>query len=272
MGIPAWVWFVVAVTAIVAGATMLVTDRTRRTSKNRERRRWATLRGWQYAESDQVLPTRWERGVLAQYSGAVATDIVAGSTFTSDGRRQVSVFDLTVGGRTVAVLVGVRCRRPMPVTIELWLPEVPVPQESGLDLLGPVGSRYAFVTDVATARPQVTPAMVDAAEEVGGDVTVVWMEHDWVLAAAEPGADPSRLESLLRALGGLVDLMDPFERDPNEQHLPEWRSAGEEIADDDAADDDVAGDDSSGDEEPEEEDQGSGVDHPEPHQAEESNR
>ncbi|MDR7302110.1 hypothetical protein [Haloactinomyces albus] len=226
MGIPAWVWFVVAVVAIVAGVTLLITDRMRRTSKNRERRRWATLRGWQFAESDQVLPTRWKRGALAQYSGGMATDIVAGSTFTSDGRRQVSVFDLTVGGSTVAVLAGVRCRRPVPATIELWLPEVPVPQESELDLLGPVGSRYAFVTDVAAARPLVTPAMVDAAEEVGGDVTVVWMESDWVLAAAEPGTDPSRLESLLRALGGLVDVLDPFEVDPNEQRASE-RPAGD---------------------------------------------
>lgn len=216
MGIPAWVWFVAAVVAIVAGTTLLITDRTRRTSKNRERRRWAALRGWQFAETDQVLPTRWERGVLAQYGGGVATDVVAGSTFTSDGRRQVSVLDLTVGGRTVAVLAGVRCRRAVPTTIELWLPDVPVPQGSGLDLLGPVGSRYAFVADVAIARPLVTPAMVDAVEEIGGDVTVVWLENDWILAAAEPGTEPARLEGLLRALGGLADLMDPFEVDPNE--------------------------------------------------------
>ncbi|WP_372907172.1 type III secretion system chaperone family protein [Saccharopolyspora indica] len=217
MGIPAWLWFVVAVLAIGAGVALLVADRSQRVSNNRERRRWAALRGWQFAEADQVLPTRWERGALAQYGSPTATDVVAGSTFTADGRRQVYVMDLAVNGRAATVLAGIRCRRSAPATIELWLPDVPVPQDSELDLLGPVGSRYAFVTEVAAARPLVTPDLVDATEEIGSDVTVVWLEDDWVLAALEPGqADPARLERLLRDLGDLADLVDPFDTDPNE--------------------------------------------------------
>lgn len=235
MGIPAWVWFAVSVVAIAVGAVLLISDRTHRTSKNRERRRWAALRGWQFAEVDQVLPTRWERGALAQHSGAVAADVVAGSTFTADGRRQVYVLDLGVGGKTVAVLAAVRCRRVAPTTVELWLPDVPVPQESGLDLLGPVGSRYAFVAEIAAARPLVTPDMVEAIEEVGGDVTVVWMEEDWVLAAVEPGADPSRLERLLRDLGELADIVDPFEVDPNDNQVPERQPAESSASDSESA-------------------------------------
>ncbi|MGW1678852.1 hypothetical protein [Saccharopolyspora sp. NPDC002376] len=218
MGIPAWLWFVIAVLAIGAGVVLLIADRSQRVSNNRERRRWAALRGWQFAEVDQVLPTRWERGALAQYGSPMATDVVAGSTFTSDGRRQVYVMDLDAGSRSATVLVGMRCRRATPATIELWLPDVPVPQDSELDLLGPVGARYAFVTEVAAARPLVTPDLVDATEEIGSDVTVVWLEDDWVLAALEPGnADPARLERLLRDLGDLADLIDPFDADPNEE-------------------------------------------------------
>ncbi|ASU80564.1 hypothetical protein CDG81_22395 [Actinopolyspora erythraea] len=239
VGIPAWVWFAVAAVATAAGVTLLITDHARRTAKNRERRRWAALRGWQFAEFDQVLPTKWERGLLPQYNGAVATDIVAGSTFTADGRRQVSVLDLVVGGRTVAVLLGLRCRRVVATTLELWLPEVPVPPESELDLLGPVGSRYAFVGDVATARPLVKPDVVDAVEEFGDDVTVVWAENDWVLAALEPAAaEPEQLESALRALGRLADLIDPFEVDPNGEtpaETPEDELLPERPTEDDTA-------------------------------------
>jgi hypothetical protein len=221
VGIPAWVWFVVAVVAIGSGVALLIADRSQRTSSNRERRRWAALRGWQFAEVDQVLPTRWQRGILAQHTGGTAVDVVAGSTFTADGRRQVYALDLDVGGKTVAVVVGVRCRRSVAVTIELWLPDVPVPRDSGLDLLGPVGSRYAFVADVASARPLVTPDMVEATEELGSDVTVVWLEDDWVLAALEPGdAEPARLERLLRGLGDLADMVDPFDTDPNNPPSP----------------------------------------------------
>ncbi|MBB5154474.1 hypothetical protein [Saccharopolyspora phatthalungensis] len=222
MGIPAWLWFVVAIVAIGAGVALLIADRSQRGSNNRERRRWAALRGWQFAEADQVLPTRWERGVLAHYGSATATDVVAGSTFTADGRRQVYVLDLDVNGKTAVVLVAIRCRRTAPATVELWLPDVPVPQDSGLDLLGPVGSRYAFVTDVAAARPLVTPDLVDATEDIGHDVTVVWLEDDWVLAALHPeDSDPARLERLLRDLGELADLIDPFDTDPNDADVPE---------------------------------------------------
>lgn len=216
MGIPPWVWFVAGFLAIAAGAVLLIFDSRRHTSNNRERRRWAALRGWQFAEVDQVLPTRWRYGALAQQrdrSGkdVLAKDIVAGSTFTADGRRQVYVLDLELGSRTTAVLVGVRCRRATPTIVELWLPDMPVPQDTGLDLLGPVGSRYAFVIDVAAARPLITPDVVDALEEIGSDVTVVWLEDDWVMAAIEPNADPARLETLLRELGELADLIDPFD-------------------------------------------------------------
>ncbi len=189
--------------------------RSRRSAKSRERSRWAALRGWQYADTDEVLPTRWEHGVLARYSGIVGTDVVAGTTFTADGRRPVYVLDLDVNGRAVAVVAAVRCHRPVPTTVELWLPDVPAPKDEGLDLLGPVGTRYAFVADTAVARPLLTSELVAATDQFGEDVTVTWLENDWALAAAEPGADPEQVEQVLRALGDLADVVDPFEVDPN---------------------------------------------------------
>lgn len=215
MGIPAWAWFVIAAVAAVVGFALLGTDRAQRTARNRERRRWAALRGWQFEETDHVLPTRWSNGAIAYYGAGVARDVVAGSTFTADGRRQVYVLDHETGGKVNSVLVGVRCRRPLPVLIELWLPSVPFQREQMPDLLGPVGQRYAFVSDLPAARRLITPDLVETAEEIGGDVTVVWLEDDWVLAAAPPGSSPARLERLLRDLGELADVVDPFEADPN---------------------------------------------------------
>ena len=213
MGIPAWVWFTVAAIAGVAGFALLATDRAQRTARNRERRRWAALRGWQFEESDHVLPTRWESGAIAYYGTGTARDVVAGTTFTADGRRQVYVLDHETGGKVNSVLVGVRCRRALPVVVELWLPSVPFQRDQMPELMGPVGQRYAFVTDLPAARKLITPDLVDAAEEIGQDVTVVWIEGDWVLAAAPPGSSPARLERLLRDLGELADVVDPFDAD-----------------------------------------------------------
>ncbi|GAA3881310.1 hypothetical protein GCM10022243_52380 [Saccharothrix violaceirubra] len=225
MGIPAWVWFTVAAVAGVAGFALLATDRAQRTARNRERRRWAALRGWQFEETDHVLPTRWESGAIAYYGTGTAKDVVAGSTFTADGRRQVYVLDHENGGKVNSVLVGVRCRRSVPVVVELWLPTVPFQRDQMPDLLGPVGSRYAFVGDVPAARKLITPDLVDAAEEIGGDVTVVWLEDDWVLAAAPPNSSPTRIERLLRDLGELADVVDPFDADSEpeaEIHRPQF--------------------------------------------------
>ena len=216
MGIPAWIWFVIAAVAAAAGAALLLRDRSRSNSRDRERRRWAALRGWQFAEADAELVAHWHSGAVAYYGQGNAVDVVAGSTFTADGRRRVYVFDLEVNGKRPAVITAVQLRRHHDVVVELWLPSMPFQREHMPELLGPVGQRYAFVSDMAAARALITPDLVDASEEIGGDVTVVWLESDWVLASAPTNAGPSRLERLLRGIGEVADVLDPFdsETDP----------------------------------------------------------
>lgn len=211
VGIPAWVWFVIAAVAFVAGGLFLLRDRARLTSRNRERRRWAALRGWQFAETDHVLPSKWSGGAIAYYGDGVARDVVTGSTFTADGRRRVYVFDLEMGGRVNTVIAAVQCRRVHPVVVELWIPSTPFQREHMPELLGPVGQRYAFVSDIAGARALITPDLVDATEEIGPDIAVAWIENGWVLAAAAPNSSPSRLERLLRGIGEIADVVDPFD-------------------------------------------------------------
>ena len=129
MGVPAWVWFVIAVVAAAAGVTLLLRDRARLTSRNRERRRWADLRGWQFSETDHVLPTKWRSGALGYYGLGTARDVVSGSIFTADGRRRVCVFDLDQNGRVSTVIAGLQLRHAYQVTVELWLPSVPFQRE-----------------------------------------------------------------------------------------------------------------------------------------------
>jgi hypothetical protein len=195
----------------MAGIGLLMIDRARLTSRNRERQRWAALRGWQFAESDHTLPGKWTGGAIAHHGGGSARDVVSGSTFTADGRRKVYVFDLEKGNRVSGVIAAVQCRRTHPVVVELWLPNVPFQRAQMPELLGPVGQRYAFVSDVGAARALITPDLVDAVEDIGGDIPVAWVEGGWVLASAPANASPSRLERLLRGIGDLADVVDPFD-------------------------------------------------------------
>ncbi|MEU3272356.1 hypothetical protein ABZ639_16055 [Saccharomonospora sp. NPDC006951] len=213
MGIPAWIWFIIAAVAAVAGLALLTVDRAKESSRNRERARWAELRGWQYVEEDDRLPQQWAGGAIGYFGASSAVNVVAGSTFTSDGRRPVFVFDIEADGIIPAVLVAVRCNRIHPVLLELWLASVPFQRAEMPELLGPVGQRYAFADDVTAARSLITQELVDAADALGGDVGVAWLENEWVLASVAPNVGPSRLERLLRDLGEIADIVDPFDEE-----------------------------------------------------------
>lgn len=228
VGIPAWLWFVIAIIAAIAGVLLLLRERGQQHSADRERRRWSSLRGWQYREEDEALLDAWQGGAIAYYGADVAVDVVAGSTFTSDGRRPIFVFDTETDGMIDVTVAAVRCRRVVPALVELWLPSVPFQRDQMPDLLGPVGQRYAFVSDVNVARSMITRDLVDAVGEVGDDVTVVWLENDWVLAAVAPNASPARLERLLRDLGAVADLIDPFDKndDPGRHADPALAGQG----------------------------------------------
>src|SRR5699024_9508053 len=117
------------------------------------------------------------------YGADRAVNVVAGSTFTADGRRPVFVFDIESEGTVPAVIVGVRCRRVHPVLMELWLASVPFQRADMPELLGPVGQRYAFAGDVGAARALITTELTDATDALGGDVGVVWIENEWVMAS-----------------------------------------------------------------------------------------
>jgi hypothetical protein len=229
VGVPAWIWFVIAAVAAVAGGALLFVDQSRRTASNRERRRWAGLRGWQFADADPVLPDRWRHGALARGEAGTARNLVTGSLFTAAGRRLVHVFDLEQGGRIDSVVVAVHRRLPQQVVLELWLPTVEFPTDAGLDLVGPVGDRYAFTSDVVRARPFITPELVALADDIGTDVPVAWIEDAWVAASVAVGVSPARVERLLRLLGDLADLVDGVHGDDSRRAgRPESGAAAEE--------------------------------------------
>jgi hypothetical protein len=202
-------WFLIAGLAGLAGAVLLAADHAHRTARQRERRRWAALRGWRFVVSDPVLADRWRHGALARGGAGMAKNLVVGSLFTPLGRRPVQVFDHEQGSKISSVIVAVQRRfHAANLVVELWLADRPLPQDPGLELLGPVGERYAFVTGPEQARPLITPELIVVGSAVGADIPVAWLEQDWVLAAAPAMASPARLELLLQALDEMADQLD----------------------------------------------------------------
>ena len=72
---------------MVAGLGLLAADRAREGSRNRERKRWADLRGWQFDEEDERLPHQWSSGAIGyfDFSGNADMCIAIRTVLFSDG-------------------------------------------------------------------------------------------------------------------------------------------------------------------------------------------
>ena len=166
------------------------------------------MRGWEYLDTDPVLPSRWRYGTISQGGPGVARRLMSGGVPTPDGDRQAYVFDHEQAGRPTSVLVAVHVGEPLPAAVELRLPSAPLPDDAGLDLLEPVGERYAFVADADAARPLLTPRLAAAADALGDDVELVWAEESWVLATAPLDSSTDRLQDLLADLAEVASVLE----------------------------------------------------------------
>ena len=200
-------WFVIAVIALLVGAVLLLAD-SRRGSGAKDRKRWAALRGWEFLDTDPVLPSRWRYGTIHQGGPGVARNLISGDVPTPDGPRMAYVFDHEQAGRLTSILVAVQLQEPLPAAVELRLPSAPLPDDAGLDLLEPVGERYAFVSDAEAVRPLLTSRLADAADVIGDDVELVWAEDTWVLGTAPVGSTPARLQDLLADLAEVAAALE----------------------------------------------------------------
>lgn len=217
MGLSSTTWFVIAVIALLLGAALLFFDRSRGGGGGsvKDRRRWAAMRGWEYLDTDPVLPSRWRYGTIHQGGPGVARNLISGDVPTPDGPRQAYVFDHEQAGRLNSVLVAVQVQGQLPAAVELRLPSAPLPDDAGLDLLEPVGERYAFVSDAEAVRPLLTPRLADASDAVGNDVELLWAEESWVLATAPLDSTPERLQDLL---ADLAEVATALEQGQNARH------------------------------------------------------
>ncbi|MFC5995985.1 hypothetical protein ACFQE5_17405 [Pseudonocardia hispaniensis] len=208
MGIPTSVWFVIAAAALLAGSVLLWVDRSRGSGGFRDRRRWAAAHEWEHLDTDPVLPSRWRYGTIHQGGPGVARNLISGMVPTPDGPRQAYVFDHEQGGRVGSVLAAVQVRTPLPAAVELRLPSAPLPDDAGLDLLEPVGERYAFVSDAEAVKPLLTERLATAGDAIGEDIELLWAEDSWVLAAAPVGAPPERLQDLLADMAEVATALE----------------------------------------------------------------
>ena len=203
-------WFGLAAIALAGAGALLYVDRTRRDQSGRVRQIWAKAQGYTYTATDDQLAGEWHRAVMAKQDYLTATDVVRGR------RRgeQFVLFDL----EETATIVAVRREIGSDVDIDLRLKSTAPPKDGDLNLLGAIGSRVVFATDLEIARRVCDQRMVAFTESVPPSISMLWSEGPWTLGSlpvTSNGRDwDAAIESVAR-LSGILHVLPPV-TDPNE--------------------------------------------------------
>ncbi len=189
------VFFAVAAVAMAAGAVLLSVDSRRRELPAQLRRDWARAHGMRPTPTDPVRAGKWTHGALAEGGPATARDVVVGEY----AGVPLLMLDLMREGRVNAIVLALRAPSTVPV-LELRLASAARPTSSATDLLGQVGTRYAFTSDLEAARRVLDEQLIAVADAAGADVDVLWAECGWVLAALPVNAERQRWEETAQVL------------------------------------------------------------------------
>lgn len=197
-------WFGLAVIALAGAVALLYVDRTRRDQTGRVRQIWAKAQGYTFHSSDEQLPSLWHRAALAKQEYLGAVDVVRGI------RRgdEFVLFDL----EDTATIVAVHREVGSDVDIDLRLKSTPPPRDSDLNLLGAIGPRVVFATDLEIARRVCDQRMVTFTESVPPQLQMLWSEGQWTLGSLPIGSSGRdwdvAIETVAR-LSGMLRVLPP---------------------------------------------------------------
>lgn len=197
-------WFGLAAIALVGAGALLYIDHIQRQRVGRVRQIWAKAQGYTYTPLDPNLPSTWRRAALAKQDYLSAVDIVSGV------RRgeQFFLFDL----EETATIVAVRREIGSDVDIDLRLKSTPPPRDADLELLGGIGQRIMFATDLDIARRVCDQRMVTFTESLPPKLGMLWSEGMWTLGAlpvATSGREWDTAIDAVARLSGMLHVLPP---------------------------------------------------------------
>ena len=166
-----FMWFALAAVALFGALALLYVDRTRREQSGRVREIWARAQGYKYSSSDDQLPSHWHRAALAKQEYLGAIDVVRGVRRGEN----FTLFDI----EETATIIAVRRKVGADVDIDLRLKSTPPPKDADMNLLGSIGPRIVFATDLEIARRVCDQRMVSFTQSIPDHVQMLWSEGEW---------------------------------------------------------------------------------------------
>ncbi|MBM7365322.1 hypothetical protein [Gordonia hydrophobica] len=193
------VYFVIAVLALAGAGALLWLDRNRSQQVHHQRAVWGETHSFKFRETDSKLRTVFHRAAMDAPEHVQVRDVAYG---VYDGAEAV-VFDL----EDTATIVAVRRPAASSVTVDLRYEDVLAPAEDDVDLLGAMGSRVMFASNLDAARRICDRRMVTLATETPSYIEILWNEGNWALGAMPVTTEDERLDVALDTVRRFVDLL-----------------------------------------------------------------
>ncbi|MDV8078632.1 hypothetical protein R4P47_18880 [Rhodococcus sp. IEGM 1370] len=197
-------WFGLAAIALMGAVALLYIDRSKRDRSGRVRQMWAKAQGYEYRPHDRELVTRFSRAALSKPEFDVALGVVTG---VRRGEEFV-LFDVEETGTIVAVQRSVGSD----VDIDLRPRSTPPPRDEDMELLGSIGPRVVFATDVDIARRVCDQRMAAFTESIPANLQLLWSEKDWTLGSLplnSSGRDWDAAIDAVARLSGMLHVLPP---------------------------------------------------------------
>ena len=192
-------WFTLSALCFVGAAVLLYVDIGRRRGLGRRRKSWARAHGFDYEQESTEILERWKRGVMSTVGEVTARNVVLGQI----RGEAVYVFDL----EDVATVIALHRKVGTEIVMDLRLKGVKEPRENDIWLLGAIGPRMVFSTNLDAARRACDRRMVTFAHTAPECAEIMWNEQNWALLAMPISSTRAEWDEGLRTIRQFNDLL-----------------------------------------------------------------
>ena len=192
-------WFTLSALCFVGAAVLLYVDVDRRRGLGRRRKSWAKSHGFDYEHESTEILKRWKRGVMSTVGDVTASNVVLGQI----RGEAVFIFDL----EDVATVIALHRKVGTNVVVDLRLKGIKEPRENDIWLLGAIGPRMVYSTNLDAARRACDRRMVTFAHTAPDCAEIMWNEQNWTLVSMPITSTRAQWDEGLRTVRQFNDLL-----------------------------------------------------------------
>jgi hypothetical protein len=192
-------WFTLSALCFVSAGVLLYVDLDKRHNHGRRRKSWARSHGFDYEPQSADILDRWKRGVMSTVGDVNARNVVLGQI----RGEAVYIFDL----EDVATVIALHRKVGTNVVMDLRLKGLKEPRENDVWLLGAIGPRMVYSTNLDAARRACDRRMVTFAHTAPDCAEIMWNEQNWTLVSMPITSTRAEWDEGLRTVRQFNDLL-----------------------------------------------------------------